>query len=143
MLSEENAKRRVVETQRKYRMHTIEKHGPEIPDVVLRQRAIDGTDPITGTPGRLNKSSQFKSWRIQMHALNEALTRKTRGLPAHTGFDREQNPIVRVKMPGAGRGYKPNRRDRQNPIFNENMNGAEIKFDKVHTDRPFTGFPID
>ncbi|MGU9807629.1 UNVERIFIED_CONTAM: RHS repeat protein [Pseudomonas sp. CM11] len=143
VLSEENAKRRVVETQRKYRMHTIEKHGPEIPDVVLRQRAIDGTDPITGTPGRLNKSSQFKSWRIQMHALNEALTRKTRGLPAHTGFDREQNPIVRVKMPGAGRGYKPNRRDRQNPIFNENMNGAEIKFDKVHTDRPFTGFPID
>ncbi|MGD8221229.1 RHS repeat-associated core domain-containing protein [Pseudomonas thivervalensis] len=141
--SEENAKRRVVEVEEKYDMHTIDKHGPHIPDIVLRQRAIDGTDPISGAPGRLNKSSQFRSWKMQLHALNEALTRKARGLPAHTGFDRAGNPILRIEMPGAGRGYKPNRRGSQNPILNENMNGAEIKFDKEQVDRPFTAFPID
>ena len=142
-LSEENARRRVVEMEEKYDMHTIDKHGPHIPDVVLRQRAIDGTDPISGALGRLNKSSQFRSWRMQLHALNEALTRKARGLPAHTGFDRAGNPILRIELPGAGRGYKPNRRDSQNPILNENMKGAEIKFDKKQVDRPFTAFPID
>ncbi|AMS14910.1 type IV secretion protein Rhs [Pseudomonas chlororaphis] len=142
-LSEANAKRRVQELEAKYNMHTVGKHGPEIPDATMRQRAIDGTDPITGTQGRLNKSSQFKTWKLHLNALNEALTRKARGLPAHTGFDRNNNPIVRVEQPGAGRGYKPNRRDPQNPILNENMNGAEIKFDRADPDRPFTAFPID
>lgn len=111
--------------------------------LMLKPRATDGTDPISGAPGRLNKSSQFRTWKMQLHALNEALTRKARGLPAHTGFDRAGNPILRIEMPGAGRGYKPNRRDSQNPILNENMSGAEIKFDKEQMDRPFTAFPID
>ncbi len=45
-------------------MHTVGKHGPDIPNPVMKQRAIDGTDPITGATGRVNKSSQFKSWVI-------------------------------------------------------------------------------
>ncbi|TNF79610.1 type IV secretion protein Rhs, partial [Pseudomonas sp. ICMP22404] len=143
-LAEANAKRRVEEYERKYDMHTVAKHNPEIPDRAVRQRPIDGSHPtINGQIGPVSSSSQFKSWRMQMHALNEALTRTARGLPAHTGFDRRQNPIVRMEMPGAGRGYKPNRRDRTNPILNEHMNGAEVKFDRIQTDKPFTAFPID
>ncbi|TWC12575.1 RHS repeat-associated protein, partial [Pseudomonas sp. SJZ085] len=143
-LAEANAKRRVEEYERKYGMHTIAKHNPEITDRAIRQRPIDGSHPtISGQIGPVSSSSQFKSWRMQMHALNEALTRKARGLPAHTGFDRKQNPIVRMEMSGAGRGYKPNRRDRANPILNEHMNGAEVKFDKIQTDKPFTAFPVD
>ncbi|WP_172679605.1 RHS repeat-associated core domain-containing protein, partial [Pseudomonas sp. Pf153] len=143
-LAEANAKRRVEEYERKYDMHTIAKHSPEIPDRAIRRRPIDGSHPtINGRIGSVSSSSQFRSWRMQMHALNEALTRKARGLPAHTGFDRRQNPIVRMEMPGAGRGYKPNRRDRDNPILNEHMDGAEVKFDRIETDKPFTAFPID
>ena len=62
---------------------------------------------------------------------------------AHTGFDKNNNPIVRMEQLGAGRGYKPSKRDPQNPILNENMNKAEVKFDKVNTDRLFTAFPTD
>ncbi len=78
-----------------------------------------------------------------MNVLNEALTRKIRGLPAHTGFDRNQNPIVRIEYPGAGRGYKPNRGNSQDLILNENMNGAEIKFDRADPDKPFTALPVE
>ncbi|ETD35133.1 type IV secretion protein Rhs [Pseudomonas chlororaphis subsp. aurantiaca PB-St2] len=140
-LSEANAKRRVQEFETKYDMHTIGKHGPDIPDAVMKQRAIDGTDPITGRRGRRNSSSQFNSWKLQMHAINEATTRVKRGLPAHTGVDANDNPIVRIEQPGSGKGYKPNRRDEQNPIRVDPMNGAEIKFDPDDPSRPYTAFP--
>ncbi|WP_255251527.1 RHS repeat-associated core domain-containing protein, partial [Pseudomonas indica] len=145
-LSEANAKRRVQEYEAKYNMHTIGKHSPEVPDSALKQRAIDGTDPITGqTPRsrRGNPSSQFKSWKLQMHAINEALTRKTRGLPQHTGVDSQGNPILRIEQPVSGRGYKPNRTDANNPHEVTDMNGAEIKFNKHDTDAPFTAYPIE
>nr|WP_232235567.1 RHS repeat-associated core domain-containing protein [Pseudomonas luteola] len=145
-LSEANAKRRVKEYEERYDMHTITKHGPEIPRDKLKQRAIDGTDPSNGElpkKAKGNPSSQFKNWKLQLHAINAALTREARGLPLHTGVDHKGNNIVRVDLPGAGRGYKPNKKDPQNPKFNENMNGAEVKFDKDNTRRPFTAFPVD
>lgn len=123
-------------------MHTIGKHGPEIHDAAMKQRAIDGTDPTTGRSGRVNSSSQFRTWKMQLHAINEALTREARGMSPHTGFDRKENPIVRIEQPNTGRGYKPNKKDTQNPKLNESMNGAEVKFDPKNSDRPFTAFPI-
>ena len=145
-LSEANAKRRVEEYEKKYDMHTIGKHGPEVPRDKLKQRAIDGTDPSNGKrpkKAKGNPSSQFKSWKLQLHAINEALTRETRGLPKFTGRDIKKNPIVRIEQPSSGNGYKPNNKDVNNPHEVKNMNGAEIKFDKDNPNRPFTAYPIN
>jgi hypothetical protein len=65
-------------------MHTIGKHGPEVPDSVMRQRPIGG-----------------------------ALTRKIRNMPQYDGVDGRDNPIVRVGSKNGGRGYKPNKKDPQ------------------------------
>lgn len=141
-LSEANAKRQVQKYEAQYNMHTIGKHSPEIPDSALKQRAIDGTNPITGIPEKNKKgnpSSQFKSWKLQMHAINEALTREVRKMPRFTGKDVRDNDIVRVEMPNSGRGYTPNKKDKANPLYNDSMNGAEVKFDSAG--RPFTAFP--
>ncbi|MBH3361505.1 RHS domain-containing protein [Pseudomonas sp. URMO17WK12:I11] len=143
VLSEANAKRHVQSWEDEFGMHTIGKHSPEIPDAALRQRAIDGTNPMTGKPPRRprpSSSSQFRTWKLQMQAINEALTRKARGLNQFDGKDKDGNPIVRVEQPGSGRGYSPNKKDPNNPKPNEDMNGAEIKFDK-NTQKPFTAFP--
>jgi hypothetical protein len=145
-LAEANAKRRVTEYEDRYGMHTVKKHSSEIPDRAVRQRAIDGTDPHTGvTPirPRGNPSSQFQNWRMHLGALNKAMTRDKNGLIMHTGKDQNDNPIVRFELPGAGRGYKPNRADTQNPILNENMNWFEVKFDEINTQEPFTSFPSE
>ncbi|TWR94243.1 RHS repeat domain-containing protein, partial [Pseudomonas saxonica] len=145
-LSEANAKRQVQRYEQIYDMHTIGKHSPEISDTVLKQRAIDGTNPITGiTPSKNigNPSSQFKDWKTQMHAINEATTRIVRGLPRETGIDKKGNPVVRLQLKNSGRGYKPNKTDPKNPKTNEQMSGVEIKFDPNNPDRPFTAFPVD
>lgn len=141
--TEANAKRRVQGYEKKYNMHTIGKHSPEIPDAVMKQRAIDGRDPITGKKGKLNRSSQFNNWKLQMNVINEALTRIDRGLPPFTGRDHNQNPIVEVESSGTGRGYKPNKKDPSNPKLNNSMNNAEVKFDKNDSSRPFTAFPSE
>lgn len=46
-----------------------------------------------------------------------------------------------MKLPGAGRGYKPNERDLDNPRYIDSLDGAEVKFDKRDVKRPFTVFP--
>ncbi|MFJ2289472.1 RHS repeat-associated core domain-containing protein [Pseudomonas iridis] len=145
-VAEENAKRRVHEYEELYDMHTVKKHSSEIPDRALKQRAINGADPHTGVvpiPPRGNPSSQFHNWRMHLGALNKAMTRDKNGLIMHTGQDQNDTPIVRFELPGAGRGYKPNRNDPQNPILNENMNWFEVKFDKTNMQEPFTGFPSE
>jgi hypothetical protein len=143
-LAEANAKRRVREYEDLYDMHTVKKHSSEISDEALKQRAINGTDPHTGVapiPPRGNPSSQFHNWRMHLGALNKAMTRDKDGLIMHTGKDQNENPIVRLELPGAGRGYKPNRADPQNPTLNDNMSWFEVKFDRVNSQEPFTGFP--
>ncbi|MFC6476092.1 hypothetical protein ACFQDN_05090 [Pseudomonas asuensis] len=132
--------------KKKYDMHTIGKHGPEVPRDKLKQRAIDGSDPITGKAPKKakgNPSSQFKNWKLQLHAINEALTREARGLSKFTGQDMNENPIVRIEQASSGHGYKPNKKDSNNPHEIKNMDGAEIKFDKEDHDRPFTAYPIN
>lgn len=80
---------------------------------------------------------------MHLGALNKAMTRNKNGLIMHTGDDQHDTPIVRLELPGAGRGYKPNRRDSQNPVLNDDMNWFEVKFDKTNTQEPFTGFPSE
>lgn len=139
--TEANAKRRVLEWENKYRMHTVAKHGPEIPDIAMRQRAIDGTNPTTGRGGVISSSSKFTSWKLQMHTINKALYKMRGKQPSPTGFDSEGNPVVKMEISGAGHGYKPNKNDRQNPRRFENLNNAEVRFDKNNPTRPFTAFP--
>src|SRR5207253_591373 len=130
VLKEEVAKRWVERLEEKYGMHTIGKHGVEVPDAVIRQRAIDGTDPITKIPHkekRGNLSSQYKSWNLHMHTLNDDMTRVVRGLPQFTGKDVNGYWVVRRENESVGRGYKPNKKDKENPLFIEDMHGSETK----------------
>ncbi|WP_339439576.1 RHS repeat-associated core domain-containing protein, partial [Pseudomonas sp. EA_15y_Pfl1_P104] len=131
-LTEVNAKRKVLDWEREYDMHTVEKHGPEIPDNELRQRSIDGTNPATGERGVINSSSQFKSWRMQFHAINKAMGKMQGDSPSPTAFDRSGNPVVVVELPGAGRGYKPNGRDVNNPRYIENNAEMPIYEHSLH-----------
>ncbi|MCF4997662.1 type IV secretion protein Rhs, partial [Pseudomonas syringae] len=140
-LAEGNAKRRVVEMEEKYNMHTVAKHNPEIPDEALKQRSIDGSHPtIIGERGPIRPSSQFKTWRLQLNALTDAVSRMARKNPMPTGYTRDGDPVIRKEMPKGGRGYKPNRRDHANPKFIEELNYSEVRFDQV-SGMPYTAFP--
>lgn len=122
-------------------MSLIQNHSLEIPDAALKQRAIDGTHPVTGDKGPIRPSAQFKNWRMQLAVLEEATSRETRKLEPYSGEDEYGNPIVRMEMQGCGRGYTPNEKFPQHPKFNENMNGAVVKFDR-ETRQPYTAFPV-
>ncbi|WDU65220.1 hypothetical protein LRS56_12650 [Pseudomonas poae] len=53
-------------------MSLIHNHSLEVTDAALKQRAIDGTHPVTGEPGLVKPSSQFKTWKMQMAVIEEA-----------------------------------------------------------------------
>lgn len=53
------------------------------------------------------------------------------------------NKYIRPLYVGAGRGYKPNKKDARNPTLNEDLNWFEVKFDKDNVLRPFTAFPSE
>ena len=61
--------------------------------------------------------------------------------PSPTGLDTDGNPVVVMDMPGAGHGYKPNKKDKNNPKYLKSMDKAEVRFDKKNVTRPFTAFP--
>ncbi|KOX99390.1 RHS repeat-associated core domain-containing protein [Pseudomonas nunensis] len=141
-LAEANAKRRVDEFEHIYDMHTVAKHNPEIPDAALKQRSIDGSHPTKpGVKEGVNSSSQFSSWLLQFHAVNDAVSRMNRKPPAPTGFTNRGDPVVRKEMPGAGRGYKPNRKDKDNPKYVDELNYSEVRFRRQDINKPYTGFP--
>ncbi|KJZ62593.1 RHS repeat-associated core domain-containing protein [Pseudomonas fluorescens] len=123
-------------------MHMVGKHSPAVPDAKWKQRAIDGTDPITGRRPwhqRGNPSSRFSSWELMLEAYTLATTRTERGLSRFTGKDGEDNNIVRMRLPGAGEGYVPNTRSKENPRLIK-LDGFEMKFDDAGV--PFTLYPI-
>ncbi|MFW0756594.1 RHS repeat-associated core domain-containing protein [Pseudomonas sp. H11T01] len=141
--AEELAKKEVKRLNDSQGMHMVGKHSPEVPDAALKQRAIDGTNPITGKRPRHkagSSSSRFYSWELQLEAYKLATSRTENGLPAFTGKDRSSNDIVRMKFPGAGEGYIPNPKSPENPKLMD-MNRIEMKFDR-DTGIPFTLFPI-
>jgi RHS repeat-associated protein len=140
-LTESNSKRQVLEWEDKYDMHAVEKHGPDIPEKRLERRSIDGTNPTTGKKEFINSSSQFKSWKMQMHAVNIAMGKMRQTPPSPTGIDKKGNPVVVMELLGAGRGYKPNNKNINSPKYVENMDKAEVRFDKNNPTRPFTAFP--
>jgi len=123
-------------------MHMVGKHSPEVPDNKWKQRAIDGTDPITGRRPRNrlgNPSSRFISWELMLEAYTLATTRTERGLSQFTGIDRGGNNIVRMRLPGAGEGYIPNANSKDYPV-RVSMDRFEMKFDDKGI--PFTLYPI-
>jgi hypothetical protein len=44
-------------------------------------------------------------------------------------------------MPHAGRGYKPNRRDKNNPKYVDELNYSEVRFRRQNITKPYTAFP--
>ncbi|MDX9673655.1 MULTISPECIES: RHS repeat-associated core domain-containing protein [unclassified Pseudomonas] len=140
-LAEANAKREVLKLEKKYKMHTVAKHNPEISDKALKQRSIDGSHPTQkGQKGPIRPSSQFKTWLLQLNAINDAVTRMERKNPTPTGYTQDGDPVIRKEMPGGGRGYKPNKKDKNNPKFIKDLNFSEVRFDQV-SGRPYTAFP--
>lgn len=75
--------------------------------------------------------------------MNKALTRERLGLSPHTGKDHKKDQIVRMELPGSGRGYKPNKKNTTDPKLNEELNWFEVKFDKADATRPYTAFPAE
>ncbi|WP_038177709.1 RHS repeat domain-containing protein, partial [Vibrio rhizosphaerae] len=123
--------------------HFVDKHGPDIPlRPNLASRAIDGSHPRTGAPGRFPQpSSQFKDWQTQRNIINEAITREARGLPKYNGFDSQGNPVVTgTYHETVGRGFTKNRQNLSQPHFNPNYTKWTIRFD-AGTGQPFTGYP--
>ncbi|MBE8594505.1 hypothetical protein IQK56_28395 [Pseudomonas sp. MAFF 301449] len=86
-------------------------------------------------------STKFKTHKMQLAVLNEATTRNSRNLPEFTGEDYYGNPIVIMELQGCGLVYIPNPEERNNPIFNENMDAAIAKFDR-ETKKLYTVFPV-
>jgi hypothetical protein len=64
-----------------------------------------------------------------------------RNPPAPTGFTAGGDPIVRKEMPNAGRGYKPNNKDRNNPRYVGVLNYSEVRFRRQDIKKPYTAFP--
>ncbi|WP_426207328.1 RHS repeat-associated core domain-containing protein, partial [Pseudomonas sp. TSPC2-1] len=140
-LAEANAKREVLKLEKKHNMHTVAKHNPEIPDKALKQRSIDGSHPTKkGKKGPTRPSSQFKTWLLQLNAINDAITRMDRKKPIATGYTKDGDPIIRKEMPRGGRGYKPNKKDKDNPKFIKDLNFSEVRFDQA-SGKPYTAFP--
>lgn len=108
-----------------------------------KERSLDvhASDVKSPRKWRANCSTRFNSFRIQHQAINEALTREVRGLPRFTGEDKRGNPIVRMYMPKVGQGYIPNVNDRENPIFQSEINVVEVRFD-YETLRPVAYYPV-
>jgi len=138
----ELAKKEVKRLNDSQGMHMVGKHDPEISETKWKQRAIDGTNPITGRKPwheRGVPSSRFNSWELMLEAYTLATTRTERGLTRFTGKDGNQKDIVRMRLPGAGEGYVPNARSKDNPRRIE-LDGFEMKFDDSGI--PFTLYPI-
>jgi hypothetical protein len=57
-----------------------------------------------------------------------------------TGYTPDGDPVIRKEMPGGGRGYKPNKKDRSNPRYIESLDYSEVRFDQISV-KPYTGFP--
>ncbi|WP_434648636.1 RHS repeat-associated core domain-containing protein [Pseudomonas sp. D1-2] len=137
------AEKEVRRLDREQGMHMVSKHSPAVTDQKWKQRAVDGTDPLSGkTPKNKmgNPSSRFASWEMQLKAYSLAMGREKNGLSRFTGKDKNNNNIIRMELPGAGQGYMPNKSDPSNPKLVD-MNRFEMKVDP-HTDVPFTMFPI-
>jgi hypothetical protein len=87
-------------------------------------------------------SSKFISYRAQLNAYNEAMTRETRKMSRFTGEDSKGNLLVRMEAENIGQGYEPNFLDPENPRFIPQMDAFEMKFD-FETLKPITLYPIE
>ncbi|WP_259697544.1 hypothetical protein [Pseudomonas fluorescens] len=94
-------------------------------------------DSFRGVP-----SSRFISYRAQMSAYNEALTREIRNMPRFTGEDSMGNLVVRMPAEGVGEGYEPNPSEPTEPRFMPKMNAFEMKFD-FETLQPYALYPVE
>ena len=79
-----------------------------------------------------------------MHALNEAMTRPARGLPAANHFinGNANRPAVLGTFGGrtVGRGFTKNPSDLNNPVFHPHLDQYLVPLDR-NTLLPFTAYP--
>lgn len=60
---------------------------------------------------------------------------------ACSGFTNGGDPVVRKETPGAGRGYKPNKKEQKNPKYVDELNYSEVRFRRLDIKKPYTALP--
>ncbi|MHC8356164.1 hypothetical protein ACYZTL_13260 [Pseudomonas sp. LB3P81] len=123
-------------------MRTPDKDGAENSGSAVEQQAISREVHGESKKWRAVKSSQFLSYRAQLNAYNEAMTREARKMSRFTGEDIKGNLVVRMEAENIGRGYEPNPLDPANPRYIPKMNAFEMKFD-FETLQPIALYPIE
>lgn len=127
---------------RKYVMRITGQDAAEENFAVGQQPVIKHVLVGEASKWRAVPSSKFLSYRAQLNAYNEAMTREVRNMPRFTGEDSKGNLVVRMEAENIGRGYEPNPLDHANPRYIHNMNAFEMKFD-FETLQPITLYPIE
>ena len=132
----------LVPEKRKIIVRTTDRHvAGSLESAVPQQTASREFHPES-KKWRAVRSSQFSSYRAQLNAYNEALTREARKMSRFTGEDSKGNLVVRMEAENVGRGYEPNPLDPGNPRYIPNMNAFEMKFD-FETLQPIALYPIE
>lgn len=128
--------------KRKFVVRSTDKHGAESSESTVQQQTTNREFHCESKKWRAVISSQFLSYRAQLNAHNEALTREVRNMSRFTGEDSKGNLVVRMEAENVGRGYEPNPLDPANPRYIPNMNAFEMKFD-FETLQPIALYPIE
>ncbi|MGY2341467.1 hypothetical protein ACW9HW_19790 [Pseudomonas sp. SDO5532_S415] len=123
-------------------MRTTDKRVVENSESAVQQQTTTHEFHCESNKWRAVPSSQFVSYRAQLNAYNEAMTREARRMSRFTGEDSKGNLVVRMEAENVGRGYEPNPLDPENPRYIPNMNAFEMKFD-FETLQPIALYPIE
>ena len=123
-------------------MRTRSEHVEEGLGSTVQQQTTSREPHCDSKKWRAVNSSRFSSYRAQLNAYNEALTREARKMSRFTGEDSKGNLVVRMETENVGRGYEPNPLDPANPRYIPNMNAFEMKFD-FETLQPIALYPIE
>lgn len=123
-------------------VRTADKSGAESSCPAVQQQTTSREFHDKSKRWRGVQSSKFISYRAQLNAYNEAMTREARKISRFTGEDSKGNLIVRMEAENVGQGYEPNPLDPANPRFIPQMNAFEMKFD-FETLQPIALYPIE
>jgi hypothetical protein len=116
---------------------TNESENPDLQKKQVNDESFDRNKKFRGV-----HSSRFVSYRAQLSAYNEALTREARKMSRFTGEDCKGNLVVRMEAENIGEGYEPNPSDPNDPRYIPQMNGFEMRFD-FETLKPWAFYPVE
>jgi hypothetical protein len=123
-------------------MNNADEHQLNNSGSAVEQQTASRELPCGNNEWRAVQSAKFTSYRAQLNAYNEAMTREARQMSRFTGEDSKGNLLVQMEAENIGCGYEPNPLDPANPRFIPKMNAFEMKFD-FETLQPIALYPIE